>query len=182
MEKHKRELSLVDGYYNRTKVQFADIESEADDYSSKLYDTFPGSEDTDPSSVAEWAMEKGIEMYETLSIMKSNHLLMTILMLYHIWEQQLIKFTVNEMEHYFEFDSKSLSFSEVQKIFELHGVSITDTKSWKKIRELKLLVNTIKHGIGESSEKLKKIRPDFFKLDVIEGTEYLGIMWFRFIR
>ncbi|MGB4018095.1 MAG: hypothetical protein WBK78_01195, partial [Syntrophomonadaceae bacterium] len=101
--------------------------------------------------------------------------LMTMSMLYHIWEQQLMRFTLREMRHYFDFDKGGLSYSEVQTIFELHGVSITDTKAWKKVRELKLLVNTIKHGAGESSERLKKLRPDYFDRDVISGRDTLAL-------
>lgn len=175
MERLKKELSMVEDYFKRTKVQFDDIEKEADEHANTLYNNYPGTEDTDPSSVAEWATEQGIELYETLSIMKSNHLLMTISMLYHIWEQQLVKFTVQELEHYFRFDDKSLSYEEVQKIFALHGVNIIDKKSWKKIRELKCLVNTIKHGEGDSAERLRKIRPDFFKLDIIRDTDTLKL-------
>ncbi|AST57750.1 hypothetical protein Thert_01756 [Thermoanaerobacterium thermosaccharolyticum] len=175
IEKYKEELSLVEKYYIRTNDCFNNIEKEAEDYANSLYRRYPATEDTDPTAVAEWAFEKGIEMYETLSIMKSNHLLMTISMLYHIWEQQLIKFTINELEHYLEFDKKSLEFEEVQKIFELHGVDITKTEVWKKIRELKALVNTIKHGDGYSADKLRKIRPDFFEADVIKGTDTLEL-------
>ena len=43
------------------------------------------------------------------------------------------------------------------------------TCSWSKIRELKSLVNTIKHGDGESANKLRKIRPDFFNLPNLFG-------------
>lgn len=175
MEKHKKELSLVEGYYNRTKLQFVNIEKETDDYAESLYTSYPATEDTDQASVAEWATEQGIEMYETLSIMKSNHLLMTISMLYHIWEQQLIKFTIRELENHLKFDKKALVYSEVQLVFKLHGINIVDTKSWEKIRELKFLVNTIKHGGGDSAEKLRKIRPDYFKLDVISGTDTLEL-------
>ena len=169
IEKHKEELSLVEKYYIRSKDIFNNIEKEANDYANSLYKRYPATEDTDLLSVAEWAFEKGIEMYETLSAMKSTHLLMTIVMLYHIWEQQLIRFTINELEHYLEFDEKFLKFEEVQKIFELHGVDIKKTEAWEKIKELKLLANTIKHAEGYSATELRKIRPDFFKVDVIIG-------------
>lgn len=174
-EKHKKELFLVEDYYNRTKLQFVNIEIEAENHADLLYNNYPATEDTDQASVAEWATEQGIEMYETLSIMKSNHLLMAISMLYHIWEQQLIKFTIRELENYLKFDKKALVYSKVQLIFQLHGINIIDTKSWKRIRELKFLVNTIKHGGGDSAEKLRKIRPDFFELDVISGADTLEL-------
>jgi hypothetical protein len=62
-----------------------------------------------------------------------------------------------------------MEYKDIQKIFELHGVKITDTKSWKKIKELKLLVNTIKHGDGESADRLRKLRPDFFKHEMVDS-------------
>jgi hypothetical protein len=175
MEKHKQELSLVDKYYSRTKVQFDDIDSEADEFANAYFNNFPGNEDTDPSSVAEWATEKGIALYETLSIMKSNHLLMTISMLYHIWEQQIIKFVINEISHNINLGNKHIEFKDVQKLFEMHKIDITKTKSWKTIRELKLLTNTIKHGEGESAQKLRKVRPDFFSHNIVEGSDTLEL-------
>jgi hypothetical protein len=164
IEEYQKDISLLGDYYKRTMVVFSDIGEEAEKYADELYERYPGTEDTDPASVAEWAQEKAIEKYQTLAIMKSNHLLMTISMLYHVWEQQLIKFTIQELQHYFKFDRKSVSFSDVQLIFRLHGVDIVKTCSWLKLRELKWLVNTIKHGDGESADKLRKIRPDFFDL------------------
>lgn len=170
MGKHKTQLSLVKDYYERTKVQFKNIEDETDKYSNSLYNNFANNEDTDPALIAEWAMEQGVDMYETLSVMKLNNLLMTISMLYHIWEQQLIKFTIDELQHYgVKLTPKALSYNEVQGIFNLYGVSIDKTDSWKKIKELKALVNTIKHGDGKSAETLRKVRPDFFKLDEIDN-------------
>ena len=164
IEVYQKDIAVIRDYHKRTMVVFNDIDKEADKYANNLYENFPGTEYTDPASVAEWAQDRAIEKYETLSIMKSNHLLMTISMLYHIWEQQLIKFTIHELQHYLKFDKRSVSFSDVQLIFRLHGVDIVKTYSWLKLRELKSLVNTIKHGDGESANKLRKIRPDFFNL------------------
>ena len=102
--------------------------------------------------------------------MKSNHLLMTISLLYHTWEQQLIKFTIGEMSHYLDFTRKVMQYNEAQKVFELHGIKISDTAAWRKIKELKLLTNTIKHGDGDSAERLRKIRPDYFKSDYLDDS------------
>ncbi len=164
IKEYQKDISLIGDYHKRTIVVFNDIDKEADMYANKLYETYPGSEYTDPASVAEWAQNRAIEKYQTLAIMKSNHLLMTISMLYHVWEQQLIKFTIHELKRYLEFDKKSVSFGDVQLIFRLHGVDIVKTNSWPKLRELKSLVNTIKHGDGRSANELRKIRPDYFNL------------------
>ena len=175
MDKYKKELSFVEDYYDRTKEQFNDIEKEVDAYTDKLFKEYPATPETDPAYVAERAQEQGIEMYETLSLMKSNHLLMTITMLYHIWEQQLSKFVIQETEHYLKFNKKILSFEEINKIFGLHGINIISIKSWERIRELKLLANTIKHGEGYSADKLRELRPDFFELNIIDVTDALEL-------
>lgn len=169
IEDYQKDISLIGEYYKRTLVVFSDIDKEVEKYAEELYENFHGTEDTDPASVAEWAQNESIKKYQTLSIMKSNHLLMTISMLYHVWEQQLIKFTIHELQHYIKFDKKAMSFSDVQLIFRLHGVDILERESWSKLRELKCLVNTIKHGDGESADKLRKIRPDFFCFPDIFG-------------
>jgi hypothetical protein len=170
IERHKKELSILSDYYSKTKIYFDDINKQAREHGNKLFREYRGTEDTDYSAVAEWAEEESVEMYQTLYTMKSNHLLMTISLLYHTWEQQLIKFTIKELEHYFKFTKKVLAFKEAQTIFRLHGVSITETASWVKIRELKFLTNTIKHGDGISADKLRKIRPDLFQSDFADHS------------
>lgn len=172
IEMQKKQLSSIIEYYKRTVVAFKDVEEEAEKYADTFYKKFPASEDDDPATIAEQAYDKSLEKYETLCIMKLNHLLMTIAMLYQVWEQQLIKFTMIEMSNYLSFE-KALDYKEVQIIFKLHGVDIIKTCSWNKIRELKFLVNTVKHGEGISADKLRKIRPDFFELDEIEGADTL---------
>lgn len=175
MERYKKELSMVAEYYNRTIPSFGDIEKEATDYADSIYNNFPADENTDLSTVADFANDEGIQLYEFLNTMKKNHLLMTISMMCQIWEQQLIKFTVTEIRHFLSFDSNALSFGDAKKIFELHGVIFKELLSWNKIREMRLLVNTIKHGDGESAKKLRKIRPDYFELDFIKGTDTLEL-------
>ncbi|MHB8277512.1 MAG: hypothetical protein ACYDIA_07660 [Candidatus Humimicrobiaceae bacterium] len=171
----KKELSMVEDYYNRTKSYFDNIEKEADECAKSFYNNYPATEHTDPSEIADEAIDLGSEFYNTLSIMKSNHLLLTISMLYHIWEQQLIKFTLESLEYdNFTIPKNSLTYAQVQKIFEAHNIFIINTRSWlEKIRELKSLTNTIKHAGGDSAEKLRKIRPDFFKSKLFEGADTL---------
>ncbi|MDH4620187.1 hypothetical protein [Brevibacillus sp. AY1] len=175
MERYKKELSMVAEYYNRTIPSFGDIEKEATDYADSIYNNFPADKNTDPATVADFANDEGIQLYELLNTMKKNHLLMTISMMCQIWEQQLIKFTVTEMRHLLSFNNNALSFGDAKKIFELHGVIFEELLSWIKIKEMRLLVNTIKHGDGESARKLRKIRPDYFELEFIKGTDTLEL-------
>ncbi|MDQ0414996.1 hypothetical protein [Mesobacillus stamsii] len=175
MERHKKELSMVEQYYIRTKPTFNDIEAEATDYANHIYNNYPADESTDLSAVADYANDEAIQLYDLLETLKKNHLLMTISMLCQIWEQQLIKFTLTEIGHFIKFHNNSLSFSESKNIFELHEVKVEECASWKMIKEMRLLVNTIKHGDGESARKLRRIRPDYFELDLIKGTDTLEL-------
>lgn len=175
IERYKKELSMVEDYYNRTIPSFGNIEKEANDFADYIYNNFPADENTDPSTVADFASNEGVQLYEFLDTMRKNHLLMSISMLCQIWEQQLIKFTLTEIRHLIKFQNNSLSYGDVKKIFELHCVKFEDTESWEKIKEMRLLVNTIKHGDGESARRLRKIRPDYFELDIIKGTDTLEL-------
>lgn len=175
IESYKKSLMLVGEYYSRTKVIFDNIEQEAQSYANNLYNNFEGSEYTDPASVAEWAQEEGLERYQSLAIMKSNHLMMTISMLCHMREQQIIRFTIRELRHDINF-KKKLTYSKAKEIFKLHKIDITSTKAWPIINELRQLVNTIKHGNGRSANKLREIRPDFFKSELLfSNTDILDL-------
>lgn len=57
---------------------------------------------------------------------------------------------------------KGLYFSEVKDKFKQYGFEFEKVDSWKKIYELGLLVNVIKHGDGDSRKKLQVIRKDYF--------------------
>lgn len=166
---------MVEEYYNRTIPSFGNIEKEATDYADSIFNNFPADEYTDPATVADFANDEGIQLYEFLNTMKKNHLLMTISLLCQIWEQQLIKFSLTEMRHFLPIHNNALSFSDAKKIFELHDVRFEEIASWNKVREMRLLVNTIKHGDGESARKLRKIRPDYFELDIIIRTDTLEL-------
>ncbi|MDQ0160728.1 hypothetical protein [Alkalibacillus salilacus] len=172
MEKFKSELSLVETYYDRTRVQFSDIEGEAQRYADHVYSSSFADEDTDPSVVAEQSWEIGLDQYNRLNIMKVDHLLMTISMLYHMWEQQVVKFALKETDGRIDYQGRSLEYREAKAIFEAHEVDIEKTNSWQKIKELKCLVNTIKHGEGQSSRRLRKMRPDFFSFSGLETMSY----------
>lgn len=63
IERHKKELSIVLDYFNKTKIYFEDINKEAREYGNELFREYRGNEDTDFSQVAEWVEEESVEMY-----------------------------------------------------------------------------------------------------------------------
>jgi hypothetical protein len=174
-EFYKEELAFVKKYYDRTIVQFNDIEKEAEDFAESFFQNYIGDENTDPSEVAEIAEGKSVELYQMLSLMKSNHLLITISMLYGIWEQQIMNFIIGELKKDISKSINKINFNQLKDIFIAHGINFEKLNSWPVIWELKLLNNTIKHGIGDSSDKLKRIRPDYFEVEYLPGVDTLHL-------
>jgi hypothetical protein len=181
--RYKREISIIESYYNRTIEQFSNIEKEANESADSFYKNYPLCEDIDPANVAEMAQEQGLEMYETLNSMKSYHLQMTIAMLYSIWEKQIIKFTLEELNHYpgTKINGKEIEkinsflFRQVREIFKCHGIIFENLNCWNNLKELKLLTNVIKHGEGDSAGGLSKIRPDLFDFGISNNSDLSNI-------
>jgi len=48
-------------------------------------------------------------------------------------------------------------------------------KCWPKIKELRMVVNVIKHAEGDSAKKLRNIRPDFFESEYSKGLDNLKL-------
>jgi hypothetical protein len=77
------------------------------------------------------------------------------------WENQLITFINRAVSQCFVIE-KPLQYREVMDDIILKNMEESKIPSLSKIRELKHLVNVIKHGDGISAEKLRITRPDYF--------------------
>lgn len=77
-----------------------------------------------------------------------------------MFEQFLIDIIVDRLKL-----DKGLYFEDVKFKFNEYGFDCESINSWKKIEELRLLVNVIKHADGKSREKLQKIKPNYFYCD-----------------
>ncbi len=164
--------SVLDAYEIK-KLSEEDIQKKSKEITEKIWQNYPSDEYTDPANCAEYANEYGLDFALALYHMEENYLLLTASMVYQIWEQQIVKFTQDEMEHFFSFDIDMLDYEQAKTIFAVHDVDIDNTKAWKKLRELKFLTNTIKHGEGPSAVKLRKLKPKFFKNQYINGYDTL---------
>lgn len=83
--------------------------------------------------------------------------LMYISLICQMFEQFIINQIIEKLEL-----NKGMYFANAKKKFKLYGFEFETLKSWKKIEELRLLVNVIKHGDGDSKNKLHEIRKDLF--------------------
>ena len=92
--------SITKIYIEKLFPAFANIDKEAEEYSQELFDDIcqsVGGENDDPSDVAEFAEEKGIEYYQSLSLAQYGFTAFSISLLYHFWEQQIKKYTTSKI-------------------------------------------------------------------------------------
>ncbi len=96
------------------------------------------------------AWEEGAEYYSIEHEMKKEFLLNSVTWLFHLFEKDCNTIF------------KDLDGNEKKSYLNGLGINTENSSCWFTINnELRQLSNTIKHGTGHSSEKLKKIRPDF---------------------
>lgn len=166
-------------FIERIQPVFANPEAEAKQYANQLWQSLmncPCAEDecADPGDYVEFVQDKEIERYEMLSLMRYRNIGMWLSCLCQVWEQQLYSFIMHEAEREgLKYDSKvsKRGFAFTKEAFDFHQQRFEAMPVWTKIKELRLLVNVIKHAEGDSEEKLRKIRPDYFVQDVY-GTKY----------
>ncbi len=172
-KKYIRDLTQIkELYFEKIQPIFADAEKEAIAYKEKLWEDFMsrtcyGEDDyIDPADFAEKIEEEGFEKYEILSLMHYRNISMWISCMCQVWEQQLFSFIYNEARaqgiKYKDSDLKR-GFGFVKEVFEYHGKPFETLDCWTKIKELRALVNVIKHSEGRSEKELRKMRPDYFE-------------------
>jgi hypothetical protein len=174
----KSEISdYVEIYCQKLLPVFKDIESDADKYADDFYNNFmkqPAYNGSfDPSSIAENALEEGIEHYSYLKLGKYSLTATWHATLYQVWEQQTRRFLFQEISHVYniQFETFCTKLPEIKKKFKFHKVDIESFSCWPQIKELRLLCNVIKHGGGPSGRKLRKIKPELFTQE--DGTDYM---------
>ena len=178
-KKYIRDLTQInDLYFERIQPIFADAEKEAANYQNKLWEDLMNkpcySEDDvlDPADYVDVVQEAGLEKYEILSLMHYRNISMWISCMCQVWEQQLFSFVYHEAQSegikYDEADLKR-GFAFSKEVFEWHEQPFETLDCWPKIKELRALVNVIKHSEGDSEQKLRKMRPDYFEQDTGAG-------------
>lgn len=174
----KKMLSnIYDLYIERIQPTFINPEKEAYEYMEKQRDEQMFSEfaQSSPEDCLQNIYDEGVEWFETLSAMKYRTLGMWISCMCQVWEQQLFSFIMHEAQmEGVEYYKKEVvrGFSFTSEVLIEHGINYKDVNN-KKIEEMRLLVNVLKHGEGGSEVKLREMRPDFFERygsDVLANT------------
>lgn len=144
------ENEIIDAEANR-------VEEEA----WERYRLMPGTGNEDPVFKA---MNVGFSHYIIMHGIRQGAINLFAVALYHAFEQQVMEFHRKNMLYKGEEDDlKKFNLSEFQKRIALYGIIVSTFSSWPKVYELRLIANTVKHAEGNSSQKLRDIRPDIFR-------------------
>jgi len=171
-----------DSLINKVLPAFNDLQEEANRVEQEAYNRLASSVDPewfDPGDIWEPARDAGVDHYIMAEAMVQGITNMFTAGLYHLFEQQLLKFHRQQLLLPSEEDNPELlRFGEVQKRLEGdYKIDITRFPSFDKISELKLVANCVKHADGWSCEQLKKVRPDLFvKPSLKEEEKKWGIL------
>ncbi len=168
-ERYKNNLScFAKAYIERIEPAFADIEDEAkkieDDYLAEMSSEL-GPEDLDMYyDIAEEAKFTALEHYQKLSLIKYQSLLGWISLLSQMWEQQITGFLSNELRKE-GFTRVQINYWDVEPVFQQFGVELKDFDCWDTIKEMRKVVNVIKHAEGPSADYTRQHRPDLLEFD-----------------
>jgi hypothetical protein len=157
-------------FYYKILPQFKNIETEAEkvanDYWHEVMSLpYEESLSLDPGDFAEQAQNHGIDHYMMMTLGLYTSTVAWHATLFEFFHQQIRLFLFSEMRHCFGIELKNFcsKFSEIKEVFDLHNFDVTTMDSWNIIYELQILCNTIKHGDGDSLERLRKIAPNRFR-------------------
>ncbi len=162
-------IPLIDAFADclkkRVLPSFENLSSEADEVENEAWNQLSSfaPEDSDPSDFVESAFNAGLEFYQTMTELAQGMRNLFAVGLYHLFEQQFLRFHRGELLDFGEQDDPNLfKTSEAVKRLAGHGIHIDEFGSWAKVKELKTLANAVKHADGGACDELKRVRPDLF--------------------
>ena len=184
-EKYINDLKQIkDLFFERISPIFAEAEKESTKYQNELWENIMSQacDDNsilDPSDYIDTVQEAGFEKYEILSLMQYRNISMWVSCMCQVWEQQLFSFVYHEAQSegvkYNDSDMKR-GFAFSKEAFEWHQQPLECLSCWRKIKELRMLVNVIKHSEGHSEQELRKMRPDYFEHEIgVEKYDLLSL-------
>lgn len=167
---------FVENVETRLLPTFHDIEKEADKVQEQEWNRLCSSctsTDIDPAGLAEKAHDAGLDYYLMVSGVRQALLNVSAATLYHLFEQQQLFFLRREILHPLEENNINLIKTSVFKErFLQHNIDIEKFSSWKIIKEMRLVANTVKHAEGKSAIELRKIRADLFRNRILEKFDF----------
>ena len=170
---------FVDIYNLKLKSIFDNINAEAEEHGNRFFEDVMQityhPDAIDPADIAEEAMERSVEHWDLLNHGRYVLLSSWHVALYEAFEQQIRLYLYKELSHEFHISINHIfsKFADLKKILIFYDVDLNSLKGLKRIDQLRLVCNVIKHGEGSSAEELRKKRPDLITKQ--DGTELLEL-------
>jgi hypothetical protein len=148
---------------NRILPSFASINEEVDNLAEATLNSYEQAVMVAYTEELAGALDEVEEFHETMTGMAQGMRNLFGIGLYHLFEQQFLRFHRSELLESNEVDNTSLFETDVGfKRLKHHEIHVDRFRSWEKVKELKTLANALKHADGPACEQLKKRRPDLF--------------------
>jgi hypothetical protein len=149
---------------DRLLPQFDEIDQEAaaaaDSEWSRLQER-PSAGDEDPADDAQAAFDVGLAAYGALQMARQATLNLFCVALHHAFEQQVSLYFRQEVSYLAKDGPRSpKSLDEVWGMLRVQGIDVGTFAASEKLKELRIVSNTIKHANGWSAKALFKLRPD----------------------
>lgn len=143
---------------------FEGIEDEAQRIILEEYERLgrlPGDESVGMDDIAERAHGVGLAKHDESAAVRQSLLNLSAASLFHLFEQQLLVFHHRQvLAPSEERDHRLFRQQAVRDRLRAEGVDLEAFASWKGIKELEALANTVKHGGGRSANLLRTLRPE----------------------
>lgn len=149
--------------------QFQNMDTEANEYAAEwinMHDQYFDPDRHDPASLYEQAHDECIEFYIMLDEMLSRTRLSVVAGIYHEWDKQLRSWMVKEINHWHSGEEVKKAIWKANSccIFDLlesFSWSIRSKSYFKSLERCRLVINTFKHGDGDSFDTIKQKHPEF---------------------
>jgi hypothetical protein len=139
---------------------FDNLEERAREKADEFYNNYPANEYTDPGDVSDWARDHSYSWWDTMNSLRQSMVNLMTAGLYHLVEQQLAALSLDCAYERVR-DTRLDIVKEWYK--DNLGIDLELLPTWAVIRELRLVAHSVKHAEGDSSRRLREIRPDLFQ-------------------
>ena len=170
---------FVEAVETRLLPTFDNIEKEAEAVAQAEWEDMSAAaapdDYIDPGDIAEQAYGAGLDYYDSLSNVRQSILNLSVVALHHMFEQQTLWFFQRKVLHpgreralqeLLEKDpreaQKYLNLGAVKDHLKSGGIDLAALACWRRLCELRLVANTVKHAGGTASEELRAKRPELF--------------------
>ena len=163
--------------FEKVDSAFSGIEEEADaraEVEFERLESLPADPDswTDMGDLAELATEHGMAYYETMAAVRQSVVNLLAVGLHHLFEQQQHLFFRRGLA---VGETRRFTTCELDKRLRKCEVDSRRFECAAKVEELRVAANAIKHGAGNSADKLAEVRPDLLRDPVIGERQWAKV-------